>query len=101
MRTTLTRAALVVVLTAAGISAANAWSRSASYYGPHGASRQASASCAGGNCAWSRSATNRYGDSWNRSGSASCNGAGSCTVTRSGTGPYGNSWSRTGTVTRY
>jgi uncharacterized low-complexity protein len=99
MTKTLTRAALAIVLTAASITSASAWSRSASYSGPHGASRQASASCSGGSCSWSRGGTNRYGDSWSRSGSASC-GGGSCTVTRGGMGIYGNSWSRTGTVTR-
>lgn len=100
MRSTLARATLAVVLTLTGATAAGAWSRSVTYAGPHGATRNASASCAGGDCAWSRGGSNRHGDSWSRSGSASCDGSGNCTVTRSGTGPRGNSWSRSGTVTR-
>lgn len=94
-------ATMALVLMAASVSNAHAWSRSGSTTGPRGKSVSSSSngSCSGGSCSRSGSVTGPRGGTAATSGKTNCSG-GACTHTGNVTGPNGGSVTRSSTVSK-
>ena len=98
------RKLLLAVAMIGGIAfapAASALDAQSAVTGPQGqtATRSGTASCEGGNCTRSGTATGPQGQTATRSGTANCEG-GNCTRSGTATGPQGQTVTRNRSVTR-
>jgi hypothetical protein len=93
---------IAAALFVAGVSAADAWTRSATTVGPRGGvwHSAGSGSCAGGTCSSRQTLTGPNGGAYTRQGTTTCAG-GSCNRSATFTGPNGGAVTRSGTSTRY
>jgi hypothetical protein len=96
MKSILASIAIATAVVVAGLSTAEAYTRSSTITGAAGRTYNAkgSGSCANGQCSSKQSATGPRGNSASRTGNTSCSG-GTCSGGATYKGPKGNSSTRT------